>query len=138
MASIILVMHTGIHAIGLNIASSDKIIDRQGYDSLAELLELIEKMCAELVTLIRQTEGTIPNPKSGQPDIPNPGIKVSHWSLTNLKTAAFVARQLIHMSRPLDLPSIYLATSSITHFSGLKQAENAYTNPPNNTSLEQD
>ena len=85
-------------------------------------------MCSNLVTIIRWTGGTIPNPKYIHPDIPNPGIKVSHWALTNLKNTAFFACHLIHMFRPIYFPSTDLVTSSIAYFSGINQAEDAYTN----------
>ncbi len=88
-------MRTGLPSIGFTIAASDEIVDKQGYDSLTALAELTDQTCADLVSLIRKPGGTIPNPDlpaAGAPlFIHNPGIKVGHRALTNLKTAAFVA-----------------------------------------------
>jgi hypothetical protein len=129
-------MPTGLCAIGFTIASSDEIVDKQGYDSLTALAELTDQTCTDLITLIRRPGGTIPNPTqlpAGAPllpDIPSPGIKVGHRALTNLKTAAFVARHLIRTSRPLDSPASVLTPAFLTSLHGLKEAKDAYTHPP--------
>jgi hypothetical protein len=130
MAALLAGMRTGLRAIGFTIAASDEIVDEQGYDSLTALAELTDHTCADLVTLIRRPGGTIPNPTDGQPPLPNPGIKVGHRALTNLKLGAFIARHLIRTSRPLDSPATALTPANIAIFSGLKQAEDAYTDPP--------
>jgi hypothetical protein len=136
MAAVVAGMHSGLRAIGFTIASSDEIVDEQGYNSLTALAELTDQTCTDLITLIRQPGGTIPNPViPGQgaallPPITNPGIKVGHRALTNLKVAAFIARHLIRTSRPLDSPATALTTANIARFKGLKEAEDAYTHPP--------
>jgi hypothetical protein len=55
-------MRTGLWAVGFTIASSDKIVDKQGYNSLTALAELTDQTCADLVALIQKPGGTIPNP----------------------------------------------------------------------------
>jgi hypothetical protein len=99
MAAILAGMRTSLWAVGFTIAASDEIVDEQGYDSLTALAELTDQTCADLVALIQKPGGTIPNPDSPAPGAPlhvqNPGIKVGHSALTNLKTAAFVAPHLI-------------------------------------------
>jgi hypothetical protein len=132
MAAILAGMHTGLRSIGFTIAASDEIVDEQGYDSLTALAELTDQTCADLVALIRKPGGTIPNPHpaAGAPlHVPNPGIKVGHRALTNLKTAAFVARHLIRTSRPLDSPATVLTPGFLAGLSGLKEAEEAYSHP---------
>jgi hypothetical protein len=136
MAAIVAGMRTGLRAIGFTIASSDEIVDEQGYDSLEALAELTDQTCADLVTLIRRPGGTIPNPiipaggAALLAPIPNPGIKVGHRALTNLKVAAFVARHMIRTSRPLGSPATALTTANLASFTGLKEAEDAYSHPP--------
>jgi hypothetical protein len=99
------------------------------------LADLTDHTCANLVTLIRRPGGTIPNPvipAGGNilPPIANPGIKVGHRALTNLKTAAFVARHIIRTSRPVDSPATVLTIANLATLYGLKEAEDAYTAPP--------
>jgi hypothetical protein len=136
MAAIVAGMKTGLRAIGFSNASSDEIVDEQGYDSLTALAELTDQTCIDLVTLIRRPGGTIPNPAAPAaggailPPIPNPGIKVGHRALTNLKTASFVARHLIRTSRPLDSPATVLTLATLASLHGLKEAEDAYVHPP--------
>jgi hypothetical protein len=132
MAAILAGMRTGLRSIGFTIAASDEIVDKQGYDSLTALAELTDQTCADLVALIRKPGGTIPNPHpaAGAPlHVPNPGIKVGHRALTNLKTAAFVARHLIRTSRPLDSPATVLTPGFLAGLIGLKEAEEAYSHP---------
>jgi hypothetical protein len=140
MAAILAGMRTGLRAIGFTIAASDEIVDEQGYDSLTALAELTDQTCADLVSLIRKPGGTIPNPDlpaAGAPlFVHNPGIKVGHRALTNLKTAAFVARHLIRTSRPLDSPATILTTGFLASLIGLKEAEDAYSHPAAITALE--
>jgi hypothetical protein len=101
MSVIVAGMKTGLQVIGFIIASSDEIIDEQGYDSLTTVAELKDQTCTDLVTLISRPGGTVANPvlpaarRDLLPEVPDPGIKVRHRALTNLKTAAFVARHLI-------------------------------------------
>jgi hypothetical protein len=135
MAAILAGMRTGLRAIGFTIASSDEIVDEQGYDSLTALAELTDQTCADLVALIRRPGGTIPNPTAGAggtvlPPIPNPGIKVGHRALTNLKLAAFAACHMIRTSRPLGSPVTALTTANLAGLAGLKEAEDAYSDPP--------
>jgi hypothetical protein len=114
MAAITAGMHTDLRAISFTIASSDKIVDKQGYDSLTMLVKLKDQMCADLITLIRKPGGTIPSPvppAAGAPllpPVPNLAKKVGRRALTNLKMAAFVARHIIRKSRPLDSPATVL------------------------------
>jgi hypothetical protein len=133
MAAILAGMPTGLRAIGFTIAASNKIVDEQGYDSLTALAELTDQTCANLVPLIRKPGGTIPNPDlpaAGAPlHVQNPGIKVGHWVLTNLKTAAFVARHLIRTSRPLDSPVTVSTPAFLASLIGLKEAKDAYSHP---------
>jgi hypothetical protein len=142
MAAINAGMRTGLRAIGFTIAASDEIVNGQGYDSLSALAELTDQTCADLVALIRRPGGTIPNPvlPAGRapllPPIANPGIKVGHRALTNLKTAAFVARHLIRTSRPLDSPATVLTPAILASLHGLKEAEEAYAPPPKVTILD--
>jgi hypothetical protein len=131
MAAITAGMKTGFRAIGFTVAASDEIVDEQGYDSLDALAELNDQTCTDLVTLIRRPGGTIANP--GDPLLPpiaNPGIKVGHRALTNLKTAAFVARHLVRTSRPIDSPATVLTPAILATLHGLKEAEDAYAHPP--------
>jgi hypothetical protein len=83
MAAILAGMPTGLWAIGVTIAASDKIVDEQGYDSLTALAELTDQTCPNLLALIRKPGGTIPDPDllaAGSPlQVQNPGIKVGHW-----------------------------------------------------------
>jgi hypothetical protein len=136
MAAIVAGMKTGLRAIGFTAASSDEIVDEQGYDSLIALAELTDQTCIDLITLIRRPGGTIPNPAAPAAGgavpltIPDPGIKVGHRALTNLKTASFVARHLIRTSRPLDSPSTVLTPAILASLHGLKEAEDAYVHPP--------
>jgi uncharacterized membrane protein YgcG len=136
MAAITAGMRTGLRAIGFTIAASDEIVDDQGYDSLTALAELTDQTCADLVTLIRRPGGTIANPvlpAAGDPLLPpiaNPGIKVGHRALTNLKTAAFVARHIVRTSRPIDSPATVLTPAILASLHGLKEAEDAYAHPP--------
>jgi hypothetical protein len=53
MAAITAGMKNGLRAIGFTIASSDEIVDKQGYDSLTALAELTDQTCIDLVSLIR-------------------------------------------------------------------------------------
>jgi hypothetical protein len=139
MAAIAAGMRTGLRAIGFTIASSDEIVDKQGYDSLEALAELTDQTCANLVTLIvtliRLPGGTIPNPvilgggAALLVPIPNPGIKVGHRALTNLKVAAFVARHMVRTSRPLASPANASITANLTSFTGLKEAKDAFSHP---------
>jgi hypothetical protein len=105
MAAIVAGMRSGLWAIGFTNDASDEIVDEQGYDSIIALAELTDQTCADLVTFIRRPGGTIANPvlpAAGDPLLPpiaNPGIKVGHRALTNLKTAAFVARHIIRTYR---------------------------------------
>lgn len=62
--------------------------------------------------------------------ISNPGIKVGHRALTNLKTAAFRAWHLIRTSKPLDFPATALNLAVLASYLGLKEAEDAYTHSP--------
>jgi hypothetical protein len=136
MAAITAGMRTGLRAIGFTIAASDEILDEQGYDSLTALAELTDQTCADLVTLIRRPGGTIANPvlpAAGDPLLPpiaNPGIKVGHRALTNLKTAAFVACHIVHTSQPIDSPATVLTPATLASLHGLKEAEDAYAHPP--------
>jgi hypothetical protein len=136
MAAIVAGMRTGLRAIGFTVASSDEIVGEQGYDSLGALAELTDETCADLITLIRRPGGSIPNPTLPAaggallPPIPNLGIKVGHRALTNLKVAAFVARHLVRTSRPLDSPANVLTTANLATYVGLKEAEDAYSDPP--------
>jgi hypothetical protein len=123
-------MCTGLWPIGFSIAASDEIVDRQGYDSLTALAELMDTACADLVALIMRPGGTTPNPVPPAAGAPNPGIKVGHRALTNLKTAAFVARHLIRTCRPLGSPAATLTTAVLANFIRLKEAEEAYSHPP--------
>jgi hypothetical protein len=137
MAAIVAGMRSGLRAIGFTIESSTEIVDKQGYDDLVALAELTDQTCTNLITLIRCPGGTLPNPvalPAGAPllpEIPNSGIKVGgHRALTNLKTAAFVARHLICTSRPLDQPATVLTPTILASLHGLKEAKEAYTHPP--------
>jgi hypothetical protein len=136
MAAIVAGMKTGLRAIGFTVASSDEIVDEQGYDSLAALAELMDQTCIDLISLIRRPGDTIPNPAvpaaggAVLPPIPNPGIKVGHGALTNLKTASFVAHHLIRTSRPLDSPATVLTPAILASLHGLKKAKDAYIHPP--------
>jgi hypothetical protein len=60
MAAVAAGMRTGLHAIGFTIASSDEIVNEQGYDSLTAMAELTDQTCTDLITLIRRPGGTIP------------------------------------------------------------------------------
>ncbi len=132
MAATLAGMRTGLRAIGFTIASSNKIVDEQGYDDLTVLAELTDQTCIDLITLIRRPGGTITNPVipvGGAPllpAIPSPGIKVGHRALTNLKTAAFVVRHLICTYRPLNLPATVMTPAILASLHGLKEAEDAY------------
>jgi hypothetical protein len=103
---------------------------QQGYDSLTALAELKDQTCTDLITLIRRPGGTIPNPVQPDADISNPGIKVGHQALMNLKTAAFVSRPLVCTSRPLDSLATILTPLFLAGLHGLKEAEDTYTHPP--------
>ena len=135
MAAILAGMRTGLRAIGFTIASSNEIVDEQGYNDLTALAELTDQTCTDLIMLIRRPGGTIPSPvvPGGSaallPPIPNPGIKVGHRALSNLKTAAFVARHFICTSRPLDLPASVLTPAILASLNGLKEAKDAHAHP---------
>ena len=131
MAAILAGMRTGLRAIGFTIASSDEIVAKQGYDSLTALAELTDDTCTDLIALIRRPGGTVQNPGGAAlPPVPNPGLKVGHRALSNLKVAAFVARHMIRTSRPLDSPATALTALNLANHVGLKDAEDAYSHPP--------
>jgi hypothetical protein len=131
MAAQVAGMHSGLTGLGFSAAVADEITTEQGYDSIAALAELTDITISDLVSTIRKPGGTIPNPAvpAVPPTIPNPGINVGHRAITNLKLAAFVARHYQRTSRPLDSPVALLAANNIRAFVGLKNAEDAYTDP---------
>jgi hypothetical protein len=52
MAAILAGMRTGLRAIGFTMASSNEMVDKQGYNDLTALAELTDQRCTNLITLI--------------------------------------------------------------------------------------
>jgi hypothetical protein len=124
-------MRNALAAIGFTQAAALEVVTGQGYDSLDTLAELTDDTISDLISTVRKPGGTIANTAVPPipPRIPNPGLNVGHRATTNLKLAAFVARHYIRTSRPMNNPVATLAPNSLRLFVGLKNAEDAYSEP---------
>jgi hypothetical protein len=124
-------MQNALVAIGFTQAGAAlEVVTYQGYDSLDTLAELTDATISDLISTVRKPGGTIANPAAPPipPRIPNPGLNVGHRATTNLKLAAFVAH-FIRTSRPMNNPVATLAANNLCSFVGLKNVEDAYTEP---------
>jgi hypothetical protein len=131
MAAQLAGIRNGLIGLGFTQAAATAITVEQGYDTLTALSELTDSTIVDLVATIRKPGRTIPNPAIPgiPPTIPNPGINIGHRAVTNLKLGAFVACHYLRTSRPMDNPVQVLGLNNIQSFLGLKNAEDAYTEP---------